>query len=84
MSALMTQKKWEGLKRGYGLQEIPEEIKGEVCCCECPVEVSNRQKLYTDQSISFTTQAELRRVLDKIRDNRVWCRFHAEWFFKEV
>jgi hypothetical protein len=73
--------KWREIVNGYGLQRIDDILlKREVCCrfCEMPL---SRDILYTDMSLQTDgTRHGYDRLIDSLQ-NRVYCRYHAMWWF---
>lgn len=76
---------WEEIKDGWGLVQIPHDLKKELCCCMC-----NRPNrvLWTDQSTTIvydctkpgSYQRARRALLEKLR-NRTFCKYHAKQYF---
>lgn len=64
---------WKEIQDGRGLQELERAFGLECCECHQPT----RAKLYTDQRLP-TSECDAERIR-----NRVWCKTHAIWFFKE-
>lgn len=59
--------KWEEIKEGYGLEEVPSELRKEFICCLCGVDYP-RDKLYTDRPIGqYQTVNEYRQHVEKMR-----------------
>lgn len=72
--------KWEEIKEGYGLEEVPSELRKEFICCLCGFDYP-RDKLYTDRPVGrYQTVNEYRQHVEKMRGN-CYCRMHAERFF---
>lgn len=80
----MSPKKWEELKEGWGLDEVPHPLREEVGCCMCG-DVESKCKLYSEFIGLYNNSGTVREIqiaIDRIRPN-CFCRFHAEEMFKE-
>lgn len=83
---MLTKKEWAEAKEGFGLVELPKEMRHNFCCYMCGYD--SKGKLWTDQAISVgKTDGSLRDyqrkyqiMEDRLRHN-CYCRYHAESMF---
>lgn len=78
----LSAKKWKELKEGWGLEEVPAELRNQVACCMCGDDSAHeRDKLYTDVGIPHNASIKkYRERLAQMAQN-CFCRFHAEKTF---
>ena len=82
----LTVKQWKEAKEGFGLEELPKELRREFQCAMCGYD--SRGKLWTDQAVSIRDtdgtlkdyQRKQRALEDLLRSN-CYCRYHAESMF---
>lgn len=79
---MISTKRWQEIRDGYGLIEVPAELRQDLGCCMCSGEYANRGKLYTPNSVKYGTIKESKRVLNQIR-NDCYCRTHAIFMYDD-
>lgn len=82
----LTPKQWKEAKEGFGLEELPKELRRDFQCYMCGT--NHPGKLYTDRQIELGytdgTMKDYKKKSDA-RDDRLrqncYCRYHAEQMF---
>ncbi len=74
--------KWDIIRDGYGLQEVPQELVKEIGCAICSPEFKNR-KLWTTESLHYDgTVRDYQKMTDRLIGN-CYCKHHAIWMYED-
>lgn len=78
----LSAKKWAELKDGWGLTEVPKELRKEFICCMCGRDWPGTKLYVNGPALRYTNLREYQEALSGIR-NHCYCRYHAEQMFKD-